>query len=405
MAFSDSGFWQRAAGATGSALALFAATPAAAFWNDRFEVFASEVVTWDSNVFRISENLDPQRAIGAGGRSDRIHVHSLGATMDLPVSLQRFTAGYTWFATRYQRFDQLDFNGHVARANWLWAFTPRITGDIGATDSRALANFAIFRGAARDVVTSREAHANGNWALTPSWILYGGVVGAERKHDDPARAINDVRSTSVEARMTYVNAADNRLGVTFRREEGKSPNETVVLGTPFDNGYRQNGIGVIARWQVTGNSRFDGRAEYVRRDYDQFAERDYSGPTFRVSHNWTPTGKLTIVTTALRDIAPLDDIQTTFVLVKGVNVKPRWELTEKITIQGSADYSRWEYRASPAFGNAYSHRVRSAGVSVAYRPLRTVLLEAGVLREVRTSTLADADYSANVASLGARIGF
>ena len=69
MASSHSGSWQRAAGASGSALAalaLLAAQPAAAFWNDRIEVFASETVTWDSNVFRISDHVDPQAAIGAG---------------------------------------------------------------------------------------------------------------------------------------------------------------------------------------------------------------------------------------------------------------------------------------------------------------------------------------------------
>jgi exopolysaccharide biosynthesis operon protein EpsL len=408
MASSDSGFWQRAAGASGKALAagaLIAAQPAAALWNDRIELFASEAVTWDSNIFRVSDRLDPQATIGSSSRSDRILVHSLGATMDIPVSLQRFQAGYTWFAQRYDRFDQLDFNGHTARANWLWAVTPRMTGDIGASESKALANFAIFRGTTRDIVTSREAHANGNFEITPSWIGYAGFTAAERKHDDPARSINDVRSNAIEGRLSYVSPADNRLGVSLRREEGKAPDETLLLGVPFDNGYRQNSVGVVGRWQVTGNSRFDGRVDYVRRDYDQFTERDYSGPTFRVSHNWTPTGKLTIVTTAMREIAPLDDIQTTFVLVTGASVKPKWSLTEKITVQGSAEYTRWEYRANPTIGGDYEHRVRSLGVGIAYRPLRTVLLQAGLLREQRTSTLADADYTANVATLEARIGF
>ena len=408
MASSQPGSWQRATGASGSALAallLIAAQPAAAFWNDRIELFASETVTWDSNVFRISDRVDPQGVIGAGSRSDRVLVHTLGASFDVPVSLQRFTGGYTWYATRYDRFDQLDFNGHTARADWLWALTSRLTGDLGGSDSKALANFATFTGATRDLVTSREAHARANFALTPSWLLHAGVLGAERRHDDPARRVNDVRSTTGELRLSYVTAQDNRLGVSYRREEGKSPEETLVQGTLFDNGYRQNSVGVVGRYQATGNSRFDGRIDYVRREYDQFTERDYSGPTFRVSHNWTPTGKTSVVTTVMREIAPLDDIQTTFVLLTGVSVKPRWDVTDKIAVQGSLEYSRWEYQAGRTVGTNYSHRVRSGGVSVAYRPFRTVLLQAGILREVRTSTLANADYEVNVASLEARVGF
>jgi hypothetical protein len=107
---------------------------------------------------------------------------------------------------------------------------------------------------------------------------------------------------------------------------------------------------------------------------------------------------------ALREITPLDDIQTTFVLLTGINVKPKWNVTEKVSVQGSLDYSRWEYAASRNIGE-YTHRVRSAGVSISYRPLRLVLLQAGILREVRTSSLALADYEVNIASLEARIGF
>ena len=280
-----------------------------------------------------------------------------------------------------------------------------MTGDIGASETTGLANFAVFRGTARDIVTSREAHANGNVELTPSWILYGSLTGAERKHDDPERRINDLRSEAVEVRLSYKTPQDNRIGLSVRREEGKAPEEVVLFGVPFDNAYQQNSVGVVGRWQLTGNSRLDGRVDYVRREYDQFTDRDYSGPTFRISHNWTPTGKLTIVSTAMREIAPLDEIQSTFVLLTGVSVKPRWALTEKISIQGSAEYSRWEYRGSPTLGRDYEHRVRSAGIGIAYRPLRNLLLQAGVLREVRTSTLPDADYEANVASLEARIGF
>lgn len=398
---------RRAAGATGRALAaaaLIAAQPAAAFWNDRIEVFASETATWDSNVFRISDSVDPRTAINSGDRGDRILVHSLGATFDIPYSLQRFTGNYTWYATRYQTFDHLDFNGHSARADWLWSITPHINGDLGGSDSKSLSNFATFGGFTQDLVTSRELHARANFELTPSWLLHTGLLAASREHDDPVRRVNDVESKTAELRMSYVSAAGNHIGVSYRHERGESPEETNLQGTVFDNAYRQNSVGVVGRYQITGNSRLDGRVDYVRRDYEQFTERDYSGPTFRFSHFWTPTGKLEFMTTAMREITPLDDIQSTFVLLTGINVKPKWNVTEKVSVQGSLDYSQWEYSANRSAGD-YTHRVRSGGVSISYRPLRTVLLQAGVLREVRTSSLALADYEVTIASLEARIGF
>src|SRR3954464_7951351 len=105
-------------------VAALCTTSAHAFWNARLELFADETMTWDSNVFRLSKNIDSGPLLGTGERGDRFNVHSIGAGLDIPYSLQRFQAGYTWFATRYHRFTQLDFNGHNAHANWLWAVTP-----------------------------------------------------------------------------------------------------------------------------------------------------------------------------------------------------------------------------------------------------------------------------------------
>jgi exopolysaccharide biosynthesis operon protein EpsL len=385
-------------------------TPAHAFWNDRIEVFADETMTWDTNVFRLSKNLNNEAALGTSDLGDHFNVHSLGATLDIPYSLQRFQAGYTWFATRYHTFKQLDFNGHTANANWLWAITPHLTGDLGYADSVSLANFAVFRGTRRDLVTARQGYANGTWAITPTYQLFAGVTRTEREHDDPLRKINDLRANAAEVRASYVNAADNRIGLSYRREEGQQPDQ-VVLDLPFNNKYRQDSVGVVGRWVLTGHSTVDGRADYVKRDYEQFSERDYKGPSFRGTWTWTPTGKTSIVTTAYREIAPLDDIQTAFVLTRGITFRPRWDVSAKVAVLGTFDFSKWDYRnglgvlTPSAPSGDYTHHMRTGGVSVVWRPYRRVMFQAGILREVRTSTLANADYQVNVFSLEGRIGF
>lgn len=393
----------------------FAPLHAGAFWNDRLEVFAGQSYTWDSNVFRLSRDFDLNAATGSAARNDRFWTTSVGANLDVPYSLQRFQGSFTWFTTRYQRFDQLDFTGHNARAAWLWAVTPQLTGDVGASSSRTLANFAIFQGTERDLLTSREGHANATWAWSPALELYGGVSRNERRHDAQDRRVNDLDANSVEGRVTLVSAAENRLGVAVRREEGRSPEQVLAGGTRFDNRYRQDSVGLVGRYAVSGNSRLDARVDYVRRDYDQFDERDYSGPSYRVTHTWTPTGKLTFTTAAYREIAPLDEIQTSFVLVKGVSFRPKWDATAKIAVLGNFEWARWDYRASiPALASAtfpgvfardYRHNVRTAGVSVVWRPYTRVSLQAGFSRETRSSTLDLADYAVNLFTIEGRVGF
>jgi exopolysaccharide biosynthesis operon protein EpsL len=402
----------RATGRAGSArlaasiaIVLGAASPAQAFYNDRLELFFTETATWDSNVFRLPNGVDNRASLGTSGRSDRILTHGVGVSADVPVSLQRFQASYQRFWTRYNRFDHLDFDGDIWRAAWLWAITREFTGDIGYSDVTGLASFATFAGTTQDVIHTRQAYATANWQLTPRWLAHGGVNATERKHDDPARRIHDIEAVTVETRLSYVTPKENRIGASIRYEDGGAPETRIFGGIPFDNGYRQWGVGVVGRWDITAHSRLDGRADYVRREYDQFSERDYSGPAWGVTYTWTPTPKFSMATTVRRDIAPLDDVQTSFVLATGVGVKPRWQVTEKLALLGSADYVRWKYRGDPLIGGDFEHRVRAASVGFAWTPFTRVLIAGTLQHEQRNSDLANAEYRVNIGTLEARIGF
>jgi exopolysaccharide biosynthesis operon protein EpsL len=380
-------------------------SPALALWGDRIEVFAGQNATYDSNVFRISEGRDPQSTIGAPSFADRSYVTMVGATASIPVSLQRFEASAVFNHTRYDRFSDLNFNGHNARLAWLYAVEDVLTGEVSATQTKGLSTFSNIQGRVPDFVTSRNFLANAAWMVTPRWRLHGVLTASEQEHTAPQRLVQDLERASTEAGISYVTPAANRVGVAVRAERGRLPSETVFAGIPFDNSYDQVGTGVIGRYQVTGLSVLDARVEYIKREYDQLPSRNYSGPTFSAAWTYSPTPKTSFVTTAIRDIGPLEDINTSFVLVTGISVKPKWNATEKITVQGNVEYSEWDYRGDPLIGTSWTNKVRTIGVGVAWRPLRRVLLQAAVSREKRTSTLPFNDYVVDLVTIEGRIGF
>lgn len=333
-------------------------------------------------------------------------MHGVGLSTLLPVGLQRFEASYQRFWTRYQRFTHLDFEGDAWRALWAWAIGREFYGDLGYTQTEGLASFAAFGGTTRDVVTTRQAYASGNWMMTPRWIAYGGLNATERKHGDRSRRAQDIEAVSAEGRLTYVTPKENRIGVAVRFEDGGAPERVLLQGIPFDNAYRQWGAGVVGRWDITAHSRLDGRADYVRRKYDQFSDRDYSGPSWGVTYTWNPTVKITVPVTIRRDIAPLEEVQTSFVLATGIGVKPRWQVTEKLALLGSLDYLRWKYRGDPAIGAGdFEHRVKAGLVGFAWTPLQRVVITGSVQREVRRSDVGGADYEVTLGTLDARVGF
>lgn len=393
-------------GVTGSAFLLLAvATPSAqAFFDDKLSVFVQENITRDSNVFRISDKVDPNLSINSPNKGDTIYITALGFALDLPVSLQRLQLSYTFLDTRYQRFSDVDHRGHDARASYVWAYTSRLTGSVGYTEQETLSSFANIQGRRPDLVTARMAFADAAWMVTPSWRVHG-VVGANQVSHSENRDLQDLESASAEVGVSYVTAQENRVGVAVRGEKGRSPDEKIVFGAPFNNEYRQRGIGVQGRWVVTGHSRLDGRLDYTRREYEQFPQRNYSGPTFNATYTWTPTGKLTIAAIAQRDVAPLEDVTASFVLVTGLTVRPDWAVTDKINVRGNFGYSKWDYRGDPALGLNFEHRVKTAGISVLYRPFRRISIGGGYTHEERSSTLPTGDYKVDIATIEARIGF
>lgn len=394
-------------GSTGSLFLLVAAlapVPSWALFDDKLEVFVSENVTHDSNVFRISDKVDPLFSIGSPHKGDTIYRTAVGFILDVPISLQRLQMSYALIDHRYDRFTDVNYRGHDARAAYQWAYTTRLTGELGYTEQETLATFANIQGRRPDLVTARMAYANAAWMVTPSWRVHGVATASQAEHSEN-RALQDLESHSVETGVSYVTAQENRIGVAVRAERGKSPDERFLAGAPFDNEYRQEGIGIQGRWVVTGHSRFDGRLDYTRRRYEQLQQRNYSGPTFEATYTWTPTGKLTIATTAQRGVAPLEDVTTSFVLVTGLSIRPDWAVSDKVSVRGNFAYAKWEYRGDTAVQPDFEHRVKTAGISVLYRPFQRVSITGSYAREQRTSTLLTGDYKVDVASIEARIGF
>ncbi|HYT15996.1 MAG TPA: hypothetical protein VEL80_06410, partial [Burkholderiales bacterium] len=172
---------------------LMPVTRAFALWDDKLQLFAEEKVTHDDNIFRISKDLD----------RDTYRTTSLGFNLDAPVSRQRFQLGYTWNATRYNQFTDLDSDGHDARAIWLWQFGNDASGQLGYTETSALASFAFTQSRTPDRLKTQQAFFNAAYMVTPRWRLQAGVRGLDQTNGDPLRQIFDVNVLYTDVTASY----------------------------------------------------------------------------------------------------------------------------------------------------------------------------------------------------------
>jgi hypothetical protein len=247
--------------------------------------------------------------------------------------------------------------------------------------------------------------------MTPRYRLDAGLAGVKTEHSNPARIIQDIESAMANLGLSYVTPQDNLIGGAVRFERGRSPHDSAELGNPFsvpvvsNNEYDQWGAGVTTTWNLSGHSRFDGRLEYIRRHYDIDTHRNYSGPAFRMLYRWTPTVKITVDVGALREPGPPEEIQTSFVLITGGYIRPKWQLSEKVYIQANAEYNVWDYRGDASAGGSFTHHQTLYGASVQWKPWERIWFSAGANRDKRTSTLRFGDYETTVAFIEGRVGF
>ena len=390
------------------------ATKAFALWDDKLQLFVEEKVTRDDNVFRLSKDVDPE-TVGVSSRGDTYRTTSPGFNLDVPVSRQRFQARYALNATRFDRFADLDFDGHDARAAWLWQLGNDASGQLGYTETLALASFANTQSSTPDPLRTRQAFFNAAYLLTPRWRTQVGVSGLEQTNGAPAFQSLDIKVLDTDVSLSYVTPANTSVGLGARSEDGRFPNP----GNFGDDAYHQSSVGVIADWTMTGASHLSARADRVSRRYAHVPQQDFDGYTARAQYDWKPTGKLSLAAIAQRDIYPFLDIGSSFVLVKGVTLRPMLSLTEKIDVSGTFDYSIRDFLGGPglASGGVQGRvdRVRSATATASYRPARNVALSMSAQRETRSSNVVPdltatppvlpADYVVNVFSISARVAF
>lgn len=390
---------------------LVPVTDAVALWDDKLELFVAETVSRDSNVFRIPDSADPVAVVGSSSKGDTYYTTSPGFNLDVPVSRQRFVGGVKWNYTRYNRFTVLDFDGHEGRAVWQWQVGNDLAGQLGYTETLALASLAnsragILSGTPNSLQTRREFF-NAAYLLTPRWRLRGEASRLKQANSLPELRVNDIVIDGGDFGVNYVTPLKNQVGLGVRVEEGRFPNRQVVAGSPFDNAYQQLIVDVVTDWTMTGHSRLSARAGWVSRRHEQVPQRDFEGTSFHAAYDWQPTGKLTLNAIARREISPLDDTYSTFVLLTGIALNPTLKLTDKTNLAATLEYSEREYLSAPGLllAQPRTDQVRTAALKASYRPLRRVTLEMTVLRETRSSTVAFGDYAANVVNVSARIGF
>jgi exopolysaccharide biosynthesis operon protein EpsL len=396
--------------AAGFAMAAVMLQPAHALEEDQdvWSFFVGGSASYDDNFLRLPNGVQPEQVgVGNRPRGTWIYTGYARVLMSVPVSRQRFRLDLTGYSNRYADYSYLDFYSWNGRAEWLWEAGNRWKGVALITRTESLTSFADFRDfSSGNILTAYNALVDADYWIHPNWRIVGAVNYLQGRNSQPILAFDNLNQYSVEGGVRYISTAQNWLRPTLRYTRGEYPQREVpsfITDTSFD----QYDLGLDLYWRFTGASEINGRLAYTERKLPNLSARNFSGPTGRLTYNWTPRGTGGVSLLALREIGAITDVTATYIVTSTLGVTPYWLVTPKLRLEASYNRTNRDYAGQPAIGGIPQRddKYNFARLGATWVPTRNWTVTLGYQFSDRTSNFPGLQFDDNTYTLTAQFAW
>jgi hypothetical protein len=306
---------------------------------DPLNFLAGQSVTFDGNLFRLPEGVEPsalETGVTAPGRSDTISKTSAGVNFDKPYSRQRLHADFTAAHFAYQTYSYLDINVISGRAAWDAALGARWKGTLGYERAQTPSTDASQTGFRTSYQLNQRVGGDVNYRLNPAWSVGIALAKVANNYNNSVSTFRGYDARLADTHITYGPSSGNQIQVLFRRTDGDYSNQVPSLTGSLTQPYTQGDYEVDAKWVVGGHSRAFGRVGYSSiHSMRPLRAGDLDGPTGRLAYDWTPTGRTTVGLALRREIGPqLQYVDASFVTTSAASIVVSSVLSPRLSVRG-----------------------------------------------------------------------
>lgn len=281
------------------ALLLAGLCPLAGAETSPWYLGASQAFAYDSNLYRIDENVQPT---GAYSRSDTISTTSLVGGIDQPIGRQRVFGSATVGYNRYSNNDYLNNTSYSMTAGLDWSTVERFSGNVNLSASQNQRRFNL------DTTPGQaETRKNNESVEQIDAVVRTGVV--TRLTLEAGLGYRQVGYSADEYANSEYDQTSGSLGVRYRpgiatfgasyRHAQSNYKETSTLQV---NDNTRDSLDLTVSWPASAVSNVYLRLSPTQVRYDDFTDRDFTGVTGALSWDWRPTGKLKVGTRLVYDL-------------------------------------------------------------------------------------------------------
>ena len=360
-------------------------------------------VNYDDNIFRLSKSTKSDDS------GDTVKTVQVGVNVNLRLSRQLVNVSANISENKYNRFDILDNTGRAYALGWNWRLGNDLYGVLSHSKTEAIAGFNEIRSASKNLRTSERNFASVNWDFHPDWTIYFNNEQFKTENALSNFSALDRKDNVLETGLRYQSAAGTQLGLSYRNNESIYPNRTGFSQFLFGDESKQKILGVSAAWLPTTKTRVSTRLSQVKIEYKDKPQLAINGFSQRWDINHLLTSKINLNAVAYQEIAPIDDIESTYIETTGASINSAWAVTSKTTLRGGLGYEQRDYLGSVGlFAVSSGDRNDESlfyNLSLQYMPTYKTSLQLQYQGEKRKSDIEIQNYQFNNLNLSIRYDF
>ncbi len=369
-----------------------------------YYIGASQVVTRESNVFKVPDQEHP--------KSDVIFGTSIFGGLDQSIGRQRVYANASLQNNSYNRLSRLDFIGYDVMAGFDWATIERLSGSLTYSRHEGQGDFSRPEAATitsgKFVETTEQIAANANYELITDLGLNGGLEHRKVHSSNQLSTSSDVTSDLARLGLRYKLGSSVTLGSGFRVTRDKRPASVGYSGRTST----RRDLDLTTDWVATALTSVNARVSVGSGGNSGSGRGSSSRVTGALGARYSPTGRLSFNGSYSRDTGT----ETTFLnagsasagafvdsnrVTESTRLGVTYQLTSKISLTGNYSRSDGSYQA--VSGTSSNNTINRYALGAQYELGRNLSLGCGVQRESRSGTsLSVRSYSANSANCSAR---
>jgi len=359
----------------------------------------------DDNLLRIADDGQPF----GGGRSDAYRTGEAGLLFNKRISRQRIAASAKVSKVKFDRFEQLDYDGRDLQASFDWEIGNQFEGRAETLYVQTLAPYTDFPSDQRNLRQQRRHVLDAGYRMHPSWKLRIGAARDKYTYELQVQRFNSRTEKAFEAELLYQPKGGSSVGLVARRVKGEYP-----FRRPFDSAvlvddFTQDELKARVNWLISGSTTLQALAGYVRRQQPSYGEGRTSGFNGRVDALVRPVGKLGYSAAVWREFAPIESPGVSYTLNKGASIGASWDASARIKVDATAIYERRAYNARFAFPGSdnLTDAIRSANLRASWQVRPKIQVVAGYAYQARSGSpvLGTGRFEANTVQVSANVLF